>query len=98
MTTALARRSDPTTSHEAAATVPISDLEAICLTAIRRDSVGLTSEELAAVTRLSLVTVSPRLRPMAKKGLIYDGGKRKNLSGRMAIVWCAVGGSQLGLW
>ena len=89
MTQVLARLTDPTTSHEAAKSVPVSALEATCLAAIRNAPMGLTSEELAHVTGCSLVTVSPRLRPLANDGLVYAGGKRKNRSGRLAIVWFA---------
>lgn len=89
-TTTLARHTDPSTSHEAAESVPVTALEAVCLTALRNAPMGLTSEELAHVTRHSLVAISPRLRPLAKdKRLIYAGSKRKNLSGRLAIVWFA---------
>lgn len=85
---ALARKSDPGTSHDAAESVPSAALQAICLKAITAAPGGLTSEEIAAVTGLPLVTVSPRLRPLAEAGFIQEWGKRKNLSGRQAIVWC----------
>ena len=87
---ALARSSDPQTSFDAAETVKVSGLQADCLRAIRNAPLGLTSEELAAVTGHSLVTVSPRLHGMMEMGLIYRAGKRKNRSGCMAIVWMAV--------
>ena len=86
---AYARASDPETSHDAAKSVESNRLQTICLKAIRTASNGLTTEELAEVTNLPLVTVSPRMRPLAEMGLIYEGSKRKNRSGRWAIVWCA---------
>ena len=49
----------------------------------------MTSEELATFTGMPLVTVSPRLRPLANKGLLVCYGKRANRSGRSAIVWVA---------
>lgn len=91
---ALARRSDPDTAHDAARSLdgaPVTSLEEICLAAIiAADKHGLTSHELAAATRLELVTVSPRLRPLANKGLIADSGRRRpGDSGRLSIVWVA---------
>lgn len=90
MTRAYARTSDPISSDEAAETVPVTKLEAVCLSAIRASLLGLTSEELAMMTKLSLVTVSPRLRPLEQKGLIMKRGTSRNRSGRQAIVWKAV--------
>jgi predicted transcriptional regulator len=85
---ARARRADPPTSHEAARSVKVTDLEAVVLEALRLSYNGLTSHELAERTGLSLVTVSPRLRPLADKGEVRDSGrKRKGESGRNSIVW-----------
>lgn len=89
---ARARNSDPQTSHDAATSVDVSRLQRICLEAIRGAVDGLTSEQLATVTGLPLVTVSPRLRPLAENNLIYAGERRKNRSGRTAIVWRPVMG------
>lgn len=87
--TALARTTDPLTAQDAAASVNVAQLEALCLSAIRKAADGLTSEELAKITGLPLVTVSPRLRPLANKRLIQEAGKRRNQSGRSAIIWLA---------
>src|SRR5687767_10188875 len=83
----LSRRSDPATSHEAARSVDATRLEAVCLDALRNAPAGLTSEELAEKLGESLVTVSPRLRPLANKGFIEAVGRRPNRSRRLAIVW-----------
>ena len=41
--------------------------------------------------KINLVSVSPRFRPLAEKGLIVDTGhRRKNRSGRSAILWRAI--------
>lgn len=90
MTPARARTTDPTTSQAAADSMTVTPIEAECLRVIRQAPGGLTSEEIAEQTRLSLVTVSPRLRPLLESGHIYRLGTRKNRSGRHAIVWCAV--------
>ena len=84
-----ARHSDPSTSHRAATSIDATTLEALCLATLRMCRTGMTSEELASAMALPLVTVSPRLRPMANKGLVYAGQKRHNHSGRQAIVWYA---------
>jgi predicted transcriptional regulator len=86
----LSRRADPETSKQAARSIETTRLEAECLEAIWEARDGLTSEELAEVLDLSLVTVSPRLRPLSNKGLIVPSGKRPNRSGRMALVWRSV--------
>jgi hypothetical protein len=83
-----ARRSDPDTSKDAAAETRAQRLERIVLDALRKSEDGLTSEECAAVTQLSLVTVSPRMRPLVRKGKIYESKDRRlNPSGKKAIVW-----------
>lgn len=89
--TALARHSDPSTSHEAAASIAVSHLEGIVLDMLRRYSFGATSFELAEALGMSLVTVSPRLKPLVDKGLVFDTGFRvRGESGRNQTIWRAV--------
>lgn len=83
---AYARATDPRTSHEAADAVTprLSALEERCLNALRdAGAYGLTSKELALWTRLDRVTVSPRLRPLAERGLIRATEDRRD----GGIVW-----------
>jgi DNA-binding MarR family transcriptional regulator len=81
------RRSDPSTSHAAAATVDVTVLEKRVLDALKAKG-RMTTTELADHLDMSLVTVSPRMRPLADKALVRDSGeRRKNPSGRNAIVW-----------
>jgi len=90
MNDAHARATDPSTSHEAAESITgaLPKLEAVVLTALRAAPNGATSTELAQALDLSLVTVSPRLRPLANRGLIVATAlRRKGLSGRAQIVW-----------
>ena len=85
---ALARRSDPETSHAAASTVRVSELQRRVLDAIRELDGEATIEAVADHTGLSLVSVSPRFKPLAKMGKIYDTGRRAtNRSGRSAVLW-----------
>lgn len=84
---AFARRRDPATSKAAAASISPTPLEAAVYGALLAHG-PMTTHELSEVLRLSLVTVSPRLRPMADRGLVEDSGtKRLNPSGRQSIVW-----------
>lgn len=86
---AFARRTDPEPSHEAAAKVKTADLEQIVLDALA--SLGpSTTEQLAAFLGISLVTISPRLKPLEGKGRVVRDGKRKNASGVSATVWMLV--------
>lgn len=83
-----ARRRDPGTSHAAAASVDVTPLEMAVVGALKSNPSGLTSFEIADILRISLVTVSPRLRPLADKLLVEDSGQRRiGESGRKQIVW-----------
>ena len=73
---ALARRTDPETSHEAAASVDTNALESLVLDELRGAVEGLTSHQVADRTGESLVSVSPRMAPLERKGLIERAGKR----------------------
>lgn len=87
---AYARATDPSTSAAAAASVQVPDLEHQVRLALLRCPAGLTSYELADRLGLSVVTVSPRLRPLVGKGLVIDSGERREGdSGRKRIVWKA---------
>lgn len=87
------RRTDPTTSEDAAESIrpELPELEFRVLHAIqKRGETGATTNELAELMGISLVTVSPRIRPLVRKGFVQDAGKRrKGPSGRKSIVWRA---------
>jgi len=83
-----ARRADPPTSKAAARSVDANQLEQVVLEVLRSHPHGLTSHEVASITGLSLVTVSPRFRPLVNKNLVIDSGeKRAGVSFRNSIVW-----------
>lgn len=92
MSDALARNSDPSTSFEAAASVDVTKLERVILDKLKTCKLpGATAYELSAWLGLSLVSVSPRMRPLAKKHLVADTGFRvKGASGRNQIIWRAM--------
>lgn len=84
---AFSRRTDPETSREAAQKVDANALEALVLKALQEHGSGGTTEEIADWLHMSLVTVSPRLRPLEMKALVRRDGVRANRSGRSATVW-----------
>lgn len=89
MLTATARTTDPLSSFEAADTVPVNELEAVCLRWLRQCPEGLTSRAIADLSGMELVSISPRLKPLEDRGLIYRDGKRAYRS-RVACVACVV--------
>ncbi len=86
-----ARSTDPDTSHAAASTVKISELEALVLEELFANPAGLTTRQLAANLRRDLVSISPRIKPLVRKGAVKDsGGRVRGASGRMQIIWSTV--------
>lgn len=89
-TEAHARATDPETSHAAAASVEPTELELLVLAALGVRPRGCTSSELSDFLGIERVSVSPRLAPLARKGLIEASGeRRRGPSGRSQIVWKA---------
>jgi hypothetical protein len=90
-----ARRSDPSTSHAAAASIVVADMELIVLRAIGRGGQnGKTWMEQEQSCSLPRQTISPRWRPLSKKGLIearYNAQgqriTRPGWSSRQQTVW-----------
>lgn len=82
------------TSMEAAdAIAPATGrLQTMAFDAIRAaGSEGLTADELAAVLDVSRWAIQPRTTELRRKHLIIDSGvRRRNVTGRRAIVWVAV--------
>lgn len=71
---ALARKTDPATSHEAAASVPVQDLELKVLAALVLRGPS-SSHDIAAYIGVPLVSVSPRMAPLEARGLVVRGGR-----------------------
>lgn len=84
---AAARRTDPSTSHAAASAVDATRLETIVMKQLKHHG-GMTTHELADSTGLDLVSISPRMRPLVRKNLVRDSGKKRGGSNhRASIVW-----------
>lgn len=57
---------------------------------------GLTADQAAELAGLSILTARPRVTELNKAGLIVDtGDRRRNASGRRAVVWRVVEGACL---
>jgi hypothetical protein len=82
---ALARRDDPDTSHAAAEVVNAGMLETRTLRTLPWGD--LTTEEVALRVGVPRDSISPRMRSLERKGLVVRVGKRRNVSGVLAITW-----------
>ena len=87
-----ARRTDPDTSHRAAAdaTLNAGTHRAKALGLLRAAPDGLTDFELAAMLGLQQTSIGKRRGELRDAGLVEDSGKRRPApSGSAAIVWKA---------
>lgn len=82
-TSARARRTDPDTSHEAAATVDVTHREQQVLDALAGAPGGLTTKEMEPVTGVDRLSLSPRMKPLELKGLVVRTDETRDGS----IVW-----------
>lgn len=78
MTEALARRTDPETSHAAAAVVDVNKLErAVLLHLSHVHMVGLTCSEIALKAQEPRDSISPRMKGLVTKQLVEDSGEKR---------------------
>jgi len=90
---ALARGADPDTSHAAANRLGLDYLTAVqraVYEAIKAaEPRGLTTVEIARVTGIERITVSPRIRPLVDAGWLRDSKLRRIPPGHRvnSIVW-----------
>jgi hypothetical protein len=95
---ARARKTDPVTSHEAAEKITphlgtIDDT--IYKALLEVGEMGATSDQIVKMTGIKYRSVTPRLKPMCKKGLVVDSGECRNGdSGRQQIIWRAKGSNE----
>lgn len=83
----LARNTDPPTAKLAGMGMDATRMEEVVVAALQQHG-PMTTEQLADKTGQSLVSISPRLRPLEKKCRVQDSGRKaRNRSGRNAIVW-----------
>jgi len=90
---ALARGSDPDTSHDAAQDVQggkASRMEQQVLDMLKQYPDGLTGHELVHLTGIPYQSCTPRIRPLVRKGLVIDSGNRREGPCRKQnIIWKA---------
>lgn len=89
MTDAFARATDPHTSHDAAADVRLTHIEEVVFNIIKNGPItGMTKDDVhAAQNRYERDSLSPRFKPLWKKGMIVEIGTRKAKSGKQQTVW-----------
>ena len=89
---AFARKTDPQTSKEAAKTVDVNKMEQLVLDVIKSFPNGCISQDVeSALAQYRASSITPRYRPLMKKGLIVDTGeKRPGFSGRNQRVMKAI--------
>jgi DNA-binding MarR family transcriptional regulator len=80
---AYARRDDPETSHEAAKKVDATKREKQAIDGLRGLGGEGNSKEIAAFMGVDKWSISPRMKPLEKKGLVERTEKRRGGS----IVW-----------
>ena len=88
----LVRRDDPDTSHDAAESLPVSDMERIVADTIARfGAAGAISDQIVdALPHLRYSTITARYKQLKEKGLVkVDHRKRKGKSGRGQLVMWA---------
>lgn len=96
---AFARRADPDTSHEAAASITpdtLRDSQAAVLRVLRASG-PMTDEELIGMyggwcnvtdlPRQSDSGIRTRRKELERLGFLRDAGRKRTASGRAAIVW-----------
>lgn len=92
MEEALARNTDPDTSHEAAASISTAAMERIVYEAIKKFPNGCIADDVQGfLASYRSNTITPRFAPLIRKGFIVDTGDRKRASsGRSQRVMAAV--------
>ena len=80
----LARKTDPETSKEAGASIDTTNLEKIVLEAIKAFPDWCILQDIEhTIPHIRQSSISPRIRPLIRKGLIYATGEyRPSYSGR----------------
>ena len=87
----LARREDPTTSHQAAQTVDTTKLERIVYEAIQSFPEGCISDQvLEALPDYRYSSITPRYKALLQKGFIEITGTKEGRSGKKQRVMKAI--------
>jgi DNA-binding MarR family transcriptional regulator len=85
-----ARRSDPDTSHAAADSMDptrLNKLQRKALVALVVCQGQGTNDEIVELSGETWQTITPRMRPLERRGLVRRSGERRARSGKMQTVW-----------
>lgn len=85
-----ARATDPETAKSAARAIEskVNKLQAIVLEHLKAHPGGATTREIAEAAGIEWTSISPRMRPLADRGLVIDSGEiRRSPGHREQIVW-----------
>ena len=85
-----ARRSDPDTSHAAADSMDptrLNKLQRKALVALVVCQGQGTNDEIVELSGETWRTITPRMRPLERRGLVRRSGERRARSGKMQTVW-----------
>lgn len=86
---ASARRGDPRTSKEAAASIEVAPIEQRIVDCLK--SFGpMTTTEITEKSGIEFKTVTPRLRPMERRGVVRATGEYRFHGSRRSMVWAAI--------
>ncbi|MEQ1498850.1 MAG: hypothetical protein ABL914_09315 [Novosphingobium sp.] len=85
------RNVDTSIAAASALAPKLGRLQRMTVAAIRdAGAYGLTADELAARLGMDRWSIQPRTSELRRKGLIRDSGwRRRNSTGKLAIVWIA---------
>ena len=72
----LARNTDPTTSHEAARRVKVTEQEELVLRVMRAHPQGLTADQVGQLTGRDKGTMGTRISQLVRKGFLTNTGTR----------------------
>lgn len=85
---AYARANDPQTSHQAAASVNVSELDRKVLDSMKRLGRFATTDEIVIESGLEAGSVTPRMKHLEKAKLVRrTGSKRPSRRNRPQIIW-----------
>jgi len=87
------RRSDPETSREAAQSIDANSIEGRVYQYLIDHGPAIL-DDLASGMKLDKVTVSPRLKPLERAGMVVRGQTRPGRSGRPQTTWIPIARAQ----
>jgi hypothetical protein len=94
---AFARSTDPWTSHVAANETDASKTERLVWDLLWATGIAMTSYEIAQATDQDDGSITPRMNPLERKGLVIRVGHKMGPRGKPMTLWKAVRSSPLAI-